>query len=151
MMGLQIQSDRNAMFARFASACGFEPKPGRLQYLPDAQGGLAGVLFGLAPSGARGRDPLAPGKLATALPAGIYRFANAPHEPELAALAFLLALYRFDRYHADASPRRSRSGAISSTRRPTILARARWRSRRSVWLKHAARVSRRRAATRCSN
>ena len=39
------------------------------------------------------------------MPAGAYRFANAPHEPELAALAFLLGLYRFDRYRADPAER----------------------------------------------
>jgi leucyl aminopeptidase len=91
--------------ARFATACGFAPKAGRLQCLPDAAGGLAGVLFGLAERGARGRDPMAPGALAAALPEGVYRFANAPHEPELAALAFLLGLYRFERYHAEGAPR----------------------------------------------
>jgi leucyl aminopeptidase len=64
--------------------------------LPDANGGLAGVLFGEARSG--DRDPLAAGELATALPPGDYRFANSPAEPELAALGFLLALYRFDRF-----------------------------------------------------
>ena len=47
---------------------------------------------------------MAPGKLASALPEGTYRFANAPHEPELAALAFLLGLYRFERYRADPTP-----------------------------------------------
>ena len=91
--------------ASFAEACGFQPKAGRLQCLPGAEGALAGVLFGVAAKGARGRDPFAPGKLATALPEGTYRFANAPHEPELAALGFLLGLYRFDRYRADRSPR----------------------------------------------
>ena len=89
--------------ARFADACRFEPKPGRLQLLPDASGALAGVLFGEA--SAKEGDALAAGKLATALPAGKYRFANAPKEAELAALGFLLGLYRFDRYKADASPR----------------------------------------------
>ncbi len=93
--------------ARFADACGFEPKAGRVQWLPDAEGGLAGVLFGLADKDAKGRDPMAPGALASALPQGTYRFANAPHEPELAALAFLLGLYRFERYHADPRPRPS--------------------------------------------
>src|SRR5262249_23894364 len=33
-----------------------------------------------------------------ALPAGTYRFANAPHDARLAALAFLLGCYRFTRY-----------------------------------------------------
>ncbi|MFZ2105041.1 MAG: leucyl aminopeptidase family protein, partial [Roseiarcus sp.] len=76
--------------ARFAAACGFEPKPGRLQLLPDASGGLAGALFGQAGANAGDRDPLAPGKLATALPAGDWRFANSPQDAELATLGFLL-------------------------------------------------------------
>ena len=36
------------------------------------------------------RDPLAPGKLATSLPEGVYRFANPPADADLAALGFLL-------------------------------------------------------------
>jgi leucyl aminopeptidase len=85
--------------ARYASTCGFEPKPGRLQLLPGADGALAGVLFGQGP------DPLAAGKLATSLPAGVYRFARAPEEADLAALGFLLGMYSYDRFKADASPR----------------------------------------------
>jgi leucyl aminopeptidase len=88
---------------RFAAACGFEPKPGRLQLLPDASGGLAGALFGQAGANGGDRDPLAPGKLATALPAGDWRFANSPQDAELATLGFLLGLYRFDRFKVDAS------------------------------------------------
>jgi len=89
--------------ARFAAACGFEPKPGRLQLLPDASGGLAGALFGQAGANAGDRDPLAPGKLATALPGGDWRFANSAQDAELATLGFLLGLYRFDRFKVDAS------------------------------------------------
>jgi leucyl aminopeptidase len=100
-----IQAAIGSAAVRFAAASGFEPKPGRLQLLPDAEGALAGALFGLAERAAKGRDPFAAGRLATALPPGNYRFANAPHEPELAALAFLLGLYRFERYRADASAR----------------------------------------------
>ncbi len=93
---LETQGAIGANAARFASACGFEPKPGRLQLLPNEAGALAGVLFGDAPDG----DPLGAGKLATSLPAGLYRFANAPADPRLCALGFLLGLYRFDRYKA---------------------------------------------------
>jgi leucyl aminopeptidase len=93
-----IQTAIGAAATRYAAACGFEPKPGRLQLLPGGDGRVAGALFGLAEKDVRGRDPFAAGRLATALPAGVYRFANAPHEPELAALGFLLGLYRFDRY-----------------------------------------------------
>ena len=84
--------------AAFAAAVGFEPIPGACQLLPDAQGGLASVVFGLDSGDSRDRDPMLPGKLAGALPAGTYRFANAPEDASLAALAFLLGLYRFSRY-----------------------------------------------------
>jgi len=52
------------------------PKPftiaDRIQLLPDANGGLAGVLFGEAGADAGDGDPLAAGR---ALPAGEWRFA----------------------------------------------------------------------------
>ncbi len=87
----------------FAEDCGFKPKPGRLQLLPGEEGRLTGVLFGVEASGAVARDPLAAGKLATTLPAGVYRFANPPADAGLAALGFLLALYRYDRFKPDSS------------------------------------------------
>ena len=87
--------------AAFADRCGFKPKAGRIQLLPGEDGALAGVLYGVEPPGAAGRDPLAAGKLATNLPEGVYRFANPPADAGLAALGFLLALYRYDRFKAD--------------------------------------------------
>lgn len=84
--------------AAFAERCGFKPKAGRLQLIPGEGGALAAVLFGVEPAGAAGRDPFAAGKLATSLPAGVYRFANPPTDASLAALGFLLALYRYDRF-----------------------------------------------------
>ena len=86
--------------ARFAEAAGFDAAAGQHQLLPDARGGLSGVLFGVDDVGARERDPMLPGKLATLLPAGVYRFAEAPADAGLAALAFLLGRYRFTRYRA---------------------------------------------------
>jgi leucyl aminopeptidase len=82
----------------FARASGFEPKPGRLLLVPAEEGAIARVLFALDTAGARTSDPFLPGELATRLPAGTYRFANEPHDKGLAALAFLLASYRFARY-----------------------------------------------------
>ena len=35
----ELRGAIGASAARFAAACGFEPKAGRLQLLPDAQGG----------------------------------------------------------------------------------------------------------------
>ncbi|HUB65681.1 MAG TPA: leucyl aminopeptidase family protein [Methylocella sp.] len=91
----------------FASACGFEPKPGRTQILPGPGGEIASVLFALEGKDARARDLFLPGLLATALPPGLYRFANSPHDPTLAALAWLLSAYRFGRYKTNGgeSPR----------------------------------------------
>src|SRR6516165_2108768 len=83
----------------FADAAGFEPKPGRHLLLPGKAEELAGVLFGLA-ADERERDLFLPGRLADLLPAGTYRFANAPHDARLAALAFALGSYRFARYRA---------------------------------------------------
>jgi leucyl aminopeptidase len=84
--------------AHFAAASKFEPTPGRSLILPDAEGGFAGVLFGLEGHAAQFRDPFLPGKLASTLPAGVYRFANAPHDTALAVLGWALTAYRFDRY-----------------------------------------------------
>lgn len=82
----------------FADAVGFEPKPGRHLLVPDGQGRLAGVLFGIEPSGQAGRDPFQPGRLPGLLPRGTYRFAEPPADARLAALAFALGAYRFGRY-----------------------------------------------------
>ena len=46
----------------------------------------------------RSIDPFRPGQLSGLLPPGIYRFANAPHDARLAALAFALGAYQFTRY-----------------------------------------------------
>jgi leucyl aminopeptidase len=83
----------------FVDAAGFEPKPGRHLLLPGKAEGLAGVLFGLEAEEGE-KDRFLPGRLADLLPAGTYRFANAPHDPRLAALAFALGSYRFARYRA---------------------------------------------------
>jgi leucyl aminopeptidase len=82
----------------FAHAAGFEPKAGRHLLLPAAEGGLAGVLFALETADDPHKDMFRPGALAGLLPAGAYRFANAPHDPRLAALAFALGAYQFTRY-----------------------------------------------------
>jgi leucyl aminopeptidase len=82
----------------FVRACGFEPKPGRHLFVPAADGKLAGVLFGIEPADEPVKDLFRPGQLVTLLPPGTYRFANAPHDARLAALAFALGAYQFGRY-----------------------------------------------------
>jgi len=82
----------------FAKAADFEPKPGRHLLLAGAEGQLAGVLFGLETPETPAKDSFLPGRLPALLPAGSYRFANAPHDSRLAALAFGLGTYRYTRY-----------------------------------------------------
>jgi leucyl aminopeptidase len=82
----------------FADAAGFEAKAGRHLLLPDQAGGLAGVLFGLEDPDDPHKDLFRPGALPAVLPAGTYRFANAPHDARLGALAFALGTYCFARY-----------------------------------------------------
>ena len=90
----------------FAKATGFEPKPGKLLLIPALDGKLAGVLFGLE----KPEDPIdtfRPGALINLLPAGSYRFANAPHDARLAVLALATGAYQFTRYRK-AEPRKVR-------------------------------------------
>ena len=89
---------------QFALANGFAAKPGAWLALPDADGRITQVLFGLDDANGKSRDPFRPGALPGLLPSGVYRFANAPHDTRLAALAFALGSYRFTRYRkADVS------------------------------------------------
>src|SRR5215467_233929 len=90
--------------AQFALANGFAAKPGACLVLPTADGQIAQVLFGLEDEDAKTRDLFRPGALPGLLPSGVYRFANAPHDARLAALAFALGLYRFGRYRKAEAP-----------------------------------------------
>ncbi|MCA1380181.1 MULTISPECIES: leucyl aminopeptidase family protein [Bradyrhizobium] len=83
---------------QFARASAFAAKPGSYLALPATDGTIAQVLFGLEEEDARSRDLFRPGALPGLLPPGTYRFANAPHDARLAALAFALGCYRFARY-----------------------------------------------------
>ncbi len=87
----------------YATACGFKAEPGQVLLVPGPTGALTRVLFGLEPPGSRARDPFAAGKLANALPAGIYRLAGFD-DPTLASLAFALGSYHFTRYRAASGP-----------------------------------------------
>src|SRR5580698_6734203 len=89
---------------QFAQANRFAAKPGACLALPSADGHIAHVLFGLEDETSKFRDPFRPGLLPGLLPAGVYRFANAPHDTRLAALAFALGSYRFSRYRKADAP-----------------------------------------------
>jgi leucyl aminopeptidase len=79
----------------FVKASGFKPSPGKHLLLP-GPGGTGGALFGIDRE--KGGNPFLPGALSGLLPAGTWRFANAPHDLRLAALGFALGAYRFTRY-----------------------------------------------------
>ncbi|HTT46580.1 MAG TPA: leucyl aminopeptidase family protein [Pseudolabrys sp.] len=87
--------DREQVYVR---ATGYEPKAGRHLVVPKADGTLAGVLFGIEATDEPVKDLFRPGALVGLLPPGTYRFANAPHDARLAALAFALGAYQFTRY-----------------------------------------------------
>jgi len=93
-----IRAALPAPAAQFATANAYTGKPGAYLALPNADGWISQVLFGLEDEGARSRDLFRPGALPGLLPAGTYRFANMPHDARLAALAFALGTYRFGRY-----------------------------------------------------
>jgi leucyl aminopeptidase len=94
----ELRDSLDSPIRAFVEATGFEPKAGRHLLLPSPQGALAGALFALEPPADANKDPFRPGALTGILPAGAYRFANAPHDSRLAALAFALGSYRFARY-----------------------------------------------------
>jgi leucyl aminopeptidase len=85
--------------AAWARTNRFTAKEGETLLVPDDKGALACVLLGLGNGDARSPDRLVAGKLPGLLPEGTYRFAAAMPDPQLAALAWALGAYRFDRYH----------------------------------------------------
>ncbi|MCC8935842.1 leucyl aminopeptidase family protein [Bradyrhizobium sp. Arg68] len=99
-----IRNELPAQARQFAEANGFAAKPGKCLTLPAADGSIAQVLFGLEDETHKARDPFRPGALPGLLPPGVYRFANAPYDTRLAALAFALGAYRFGRYRKNEAP-----------------------------------------------
>jgi leucyl aminopeptidase len=91
----KVVAGLDARARAFTKAAGFEPAAGRHLILP-GPGGVRGALFGLGDD--KGENPFLPGLLPGVLPAGTWRFANAPQDARLAALAFALGAYRFARY-----------------------------------------------------
>ena len=94
----EVTKTLDARAQAFVRAAGFEPKAGKHLLVPGPDGQLAGVLFGIEAADSANKDLFRPGQLVTLLPAGTYRFANAPHDARLAALAFALGAYQFTRY-----------------------------------------------------
>jgi len=100
-----IAADLPEPSRQFARASGFIAKPGGWLALPDANGGIAQVLFAVEDETAKFRDPFRTGQLPGLLPPGVYRFANvAAEHAHLATLAFALGCYRFGRYRKSERP-----------------------------------------------
>ena len=89
---------RRAFMRAFAETHEFKGKTGQVLVVPDTEGGVEKVLFGLG--AAEAADAMAFRALPARLPAGDYRIAQAPPAipHDQIALAFALGSYRFDRY-----------------------------------------------------
>src|SRR3981081_3465772 len=74
----------------FSEARGSDTQARPHLLLPGAEGSLGEVLFALEPADDTNKDLFRPGALAGILPTGSYRFANAPHHSQLAAVALAL-------------------------------------------------------------
>ncbi len=94
----EVRARLDARARAFADSAGFEPRAGRHLLLPGPDGTLAGVLFAIESANGPHPDPFRAGALPSLLPARTYRFAEAPPDARLAALAFALGTYRFGRY-----------------------------------------------------
>ena len=128
------------------------------------------MLFGLEEANGKACDLFRPGALPGLLPAGVYRFANAPHDTRLAAFAFALGSYRFNRYRKADAPDvtlvppegidaadiarmadAAWSPAISSIRRPTTWDRRNWRRPQNSLRRALAQASTASSAMICKN
>ena len=82
---------------QFANAQDYSGKDGTCLCLPDSNGQIIAVLFGLG-EGNSEDGVFAAGRLPQLLPAGQYRLDSGWPDPEMAVLAFVLGSYRFKRY-----------------------------------------------------
>jgi leucyl aminopeptidase len=95
--------------AGWLDAQGFAGRLGQLALLPGADGTPAAAAFGWGEAAERARGRFALARAAEALPEGAWRIEDglaplAPEEADEAALGWLLAGYRFDRYRSRAAP-----------------------------------------------
>jgi leucyl aminopeptidase len=87
---------------QWAKSNGFVGQRGRLLALPGEGGAVGGHLFGLGK--AADRPALLLGQAAASLEPGKYKLAGSFGDPTLAALAFRLGAYRYDRYRKPREP-----------------------------------------------
>ena len=81
----------------YAKSQGFTGQDGQITFLPAADGHIAAVLCGVDEQ--KSEDHVfAAGRVAASLPSGHYCLGNGWADKEQSVLAFLLGLYRFERY-----------------------------------------------------
>lgn len=83
----------------WAEVNGFKADAGGILAVPDVNGKLVAVLYGLG-EGQRSDAPHADGGLATSLPAETYRLADGFADPVATCLAFACGAYRFNEYRS---------------------------------------------------
>jgi leucyl aminopeptidase len=95
-----------APWANWLTATGFEAGLGELRLLPAADGGVAGAVSGYGTAASRRRLRFGLAKAFAGLTSGDWRLEGqlTPAERTEAALAWLLARYRFDRYRPQGKP-----------------------------------------------
>jgi leucyl aminopeptidase len=89
--------------AAWLKSCAFKAAAGKVLHLPGADGGLAGVVFGLG----RDDDPFQCAALPGLLPDGRYRLATVPANRggTMLALGWAMGHYRFSRYKGADKPK----------------------------------------------
>ena len=81
----------------FAKNQGFSGQDGQMTFLPATNGQISAILCGVD-TGKSEDHVFAAGRVATNLPSGIYSLGEGWGDKSQSILAFLLGLYRFDRY-----------------------------------------------------
>ena len=101
-----FQAGPGAVWAGWLTASGFEAGLGEVRLLPSADGGIAGAVAGYGTASARRRLRFGLAKVVGALPAGDWALTGQLDlaERSEAALGWLLAGYRFDRYRPGRKP-----------------------------------------------
>ncbi|WP_445942031.1 leucyl aminopeptidase family protein [Pseudotabrizicola sp. L79] len=97
--------DAGQAWAGWLQSTGFEAGLGDLRLLPGAQG-VAGAVLGLGTPASRARTRFGLSKAVAALPVGDWHLVGdlGAHDKAEAALGWLLASYRFDRYRPGKAP-----------------------------------------------
>lgn len=100
LKGLSAQS------RAWSEAQGFTAALGEVLILPEGDGQIAGVLVGYGTPARRARGRFHMGAVARKLPQGIYTIVSGLRDADLdeAALAWLLAAYRYNRYRKPPEP-----------------------------------------------